>query len=60
MSAQRFSKFRRELGRIGDKEAVPVLKKVIHSKSFMAIKAHDPFVRAAAADAVAKLKQGDA
>jgi HEAT repeat protein len=48
------------LGRIGDKEALPALKKIIRSKGFMAIKAHDPFVRAAAADAVAKLKQGDA
>lgn len=43
------------LGRIGDQQAAPVLEKLIHSKSFLAIKAHDPVVRAAAADALKKL-----
>lgn len=44
------------IGRIGDTDAVPALKKVIHSKSFLAIKAHNPAVRAAAAEALAKLQ----
>jgi hypothetical protein len=44
------------LGRIGDPAAAPALKKIIRSKSFLAIKAHHPAVRAAAAEALAKLK----
>lgn len=44
------------LGRIGDTDAVPELKKIIRSKSFLTIKAHDPAVRAAAAEALAKLQ----
>ena len=44
------------LGRIGDPDAVPALEKIMRSKSFLAIKAHDPAVRAAAAEAFEKLK----
>ncbi len=44
------------LGRIGDPAAVPALKKIIRSKSFLNFRAHDPAVRAAAAEALANLK----
>ncbi len=44
------------LGHMGDTDAVPALKKIIHSKSFLAIKAHDPAVRTAAAEAIEKLQ----
>jgi hypothetical protein len=48
------------LGRIGDPAAAPALKKIIRSKSFLAIKAHHPAVRAAAVGAFAKLRSGKA
>ncbi len=41
------------LGRIGNTDAIPALKKIGHSKSFFTLKTHDPEVRAAAKEALA-------
>jgi HEAT repeat protein len=44
------------LAKMGYKEAVPALEKIAQAKGFLSIKSYDPAVRAAAMDALAKLK----
>ncbi len=43
------------LGRMGEKQAVPVLKRIIRTKGFLT-KVYDPTVRAAANDALSKIQ----
>jgi HEAT repeat protein len=44
------------LAKIGVKDAVPTLEKILQAKGFLSIKTYDPAVRDAAAEALAKLK----
>lgn len=43
------------LAKIGVKDAVSALEKIVQAKGFLVIKAYDPSVRTAAVDALAKL-----